>query len=79
MIKTKYCPDTNIMSEILRKNEIVRKHMERALKNDNPVFICSIVYYEIIRGFKAAGSYRRSCFGKQLHACYGEHSTFRSD
>ena len=59
MNKIKYCLDTNIVSEILRKNEIVRKHMECAFKNDNPVFICSIVYYEIIRGFKAAGSYRR--------------------
>ena len=55
----KYCLDTNIVSEILRKNATVRKHMERAFKNDNPVFICSIVYYEIVRGLKAAGKTRK--------------------
>ena len=55
----KYCLDTNIVSEILRKNENVRKYMENALKNDYPVYICSIVYYEIVRGLKTAGKTRR--------------------
>ena len=50
----KYSLDTNIVSEILRNNEIVQKNFNKALQENSRVYICSIVYYEIMRGLKAA-------------------------
>ena len=52
----KYCLDTNIVSEVLRKNPVVNQHLQSALDKGNEVYICSIVYYEIVRGLKAAAS-----------------------
>lgn len=56
--KVKYSLDTNIVSEILRENEIVQKNFRQALQEDSPIYICSIVYYEIVRGLKTAGKFR---------------------
>ena len=53
----KYSLDTNIVSEILRGNEIVQKNFNKALMENSPIYICSIVYYEVVRGLKAAGKF----------------------
>ena len=53
----KYSLDTNIVSEILRGNEIVQKNFRQALQENSRIYICSIVYYEIVRGLKAAGKF----------------------
>lgn len=54
-----YCLDSNVVSDILRKQPEVMKNLEMALdKNDN-LFISSIVYYEVVRGLKAAGKTRK--------------------
>ena len=53
----KYSLDTNIVSEILRENEVVQKNFLKALQENSQVYICSIVYYEIIRGLKAGGKF----------------------
>ena len=54
----KYSLDTNIVSEILRGNEIVQKNFNKALMENSPIYICSIVYYEVVRGLKAAGKFK---------------------
>lgn len=54
----KYLLDTNIVSEILRNNEIVQKNFNKALQENSRVYICSIVYYEIMRGLKAAKKFQ---------------------
>ena len=51
----KYCLDSNVVSDILRGEPSVMCHFEAAEKNDDALFIPSIVYYEIVRGLKAAG------------------------
>jgi predicted nucleic acid-binding protein len=53
-----YCLDSNVISDILRKQPDVMKHLEEALDNDDNLFIPSIVYYEVVRGLKAAGKTR---------------------
>lgn len=53
-----YCLDTNVVSDILRGQPDVIKHMNTALDNDDNLFISSIVYYEIVRGLIAAGKTR---------------------
>ena len=55
----KYSLDTNIVSEILRENEIVQKNFLESLQENSQVYICSIVYYEIVRGLKAADKFQR--------------------
>ena len=50
-----YCLDSNVVSDILRGDSVVIDHMEVAKKNNDTLFIPSIVYYEIVRGLKAAG------------------------
>lgn len=54
-----YCLDSNVVSDILRGDPEVTRHMNEALDNDDNLFISSIVYYEIVRGLKAAGKTRK--------------------
>lgn len=53
-----YCLDSNVVSDILRKHPDVMRHLNAALDNDDNIFIPSIVYYEVVRGLKAAGKTR---------------------
>ena len=53
-----YCLDSNIVSDILRKQPDVMRHLNKALDNDDNLFVPSIVYYEIVRGLKAANKVR---------------------
>lgn len=46
----KYLLDTNVVSDFLRKDEFVVQNIEKTLANDGEIYICSIVYYEIVRG-----------------------------
>lgn len=56
--KAKYSLDTNIVSEILRGDKIVVENFNAALLADSEIYICSIVYYEIVRGLKSAGKFK---------------------
>ena len=47
--KISYCLDTNIVSEVLRKNPVVNQRLQDELDKGNKVYISSIVYYEIVR------------------------------
>ena len=62
-----YCLDTNVISDILRGQPDVIKHMNTALDNDDNLFISSIVYYEIVRGLIAAGKTRMLKNFKELY------------
>ena len=55
----KYCLDSNVVSDILRGEPEVIRHFKAAEKNNDELFIPSIVYYEIVRGLKAAGKTRK--------------------
>ena len=54
-----YCLDSNVVSDILRGDSAVMRHFEAAKKNNDELFIPSIVYYEIVRGLKAASKIRK--------------------
>ena len=53
----RYCLDTNAVSDILRKREAVMANFSFVMSGG--IYIPSIVYYEIVRGFKSANSYHR--------------------
>ena len=53
-----YCLDSNVVSDILRRQPEIMRHLNEALDNDDNLFIPSIVYYEVVRGLKAAGKTR---------------------
>ena len=53
-----YCLDTNVISDILRRQSEVMRRLNEALDRDDKLFIPSIVYYEVVRGLKAAGKTR---------------------
>ena len=55
----KYSLDSNVVSDILRGDPEVMHHFEAAKKNGDTLYIPSIVYYEIVRGLKAAGKSRK--------------------
>ena len=42
--KISYCLDTNIVSEVLRKNPVVNQRLQDELDKGNKVYISSIVY-----------------------------------
>ena len=47
-----YLLDSNVVIDILRNDEkVVMKHHLEAVKG-NKMSICSIIYYEVVRGFK---------------------------
>ena len=47
-----YMLDSNVVIDILRKDKKIIDIYNKESMNGNKMFICSIVYYEIIRGFK---------------------------
>lgn len=47
----KYLLDTNVVTAILKKEPSVADKLRNALNSDSEVLICSVVYYEIKRGF----------------------------
>ncbi len=49
---TNYLLDSNVVIDLLRGNENVLAHYRSELNCGNKIFICPIVYYEIVRGFK---------------------------
>lgn len=53
-----YCLDSNVISDILRGDSAVIQHLETVRDNDDILFVPSIVYYEVVRGLKAAGKTR---------------------
>ena len=53
-----YCLDSNVVSDILRGESAVIRHLETVRENDDVLFVPSIVYYEVVRGLKAAGKTR---------------------
>ena len=55
----KYLLDTNVISDFMRQDKNVVQNMEKAISNGDEIYICSIVYYEIVRGLKAAGKFKR--------------------
>ncbi len=54
-----YCLDSNVVSDILRGDPVVMCNLNAAKKNKDTLLIPSIVYYEIVRGLKAAGKTRK--------------------
>ncbi len=48
-----YVLDTNIISEVLRNNQQIKKRVEKSILNGGKIFINAISYYEIKRGFLA--------------------------
>ena len=55
----RYCLDSNAVSDILRRRVDVLEKFEAALQNASGIFIPSVVYYELERGFKASGAFHR--------------------
>lgn len=55
----KYSLDTNVISDFMRNDEKVVQNMNKALSNGDEIYICSIVYYEIVRGLTSAGKFKR--------------------
>ena len=55
----RYLLDTNVVIDILRNDRVVEKRYRlETLKRSN-IFICPIVYYEIVRGFRIVSASKR--------------------
>ncbi len=55
----KFCLDTNVISDFMHGYKSVIKNWNAAMNDANStIFIPTIVYYEIVRGLKAAGKTR---------------------
>ena len=53
-----YCLDSNVVSDLLRGDMAIIKHLQEVRDNNDVLLIPSIVYYEVVRGLKAAGKTR---------------------
>jgi tRNA(fMet)-specific endonuclease VapC len=54
-----YVLDTNIITAILKDNEIVKERMTKAVLAGDEIFVSGISYYEIKRGLLAANAIRQ--------------------
>ena len=70
-----YLLDSNVVSDILRGDPEVMRHFAAAKKNDDRLFIPSIVYYEVVRGLKAAGKTHK-LFAFNIFYAGAEHLDF---
>ncbi|NER33985.1 MAG: type II toxin-antitoxin system VapC family toxin [Oscillatoria sp. SIO1A7] len=59
MIKKDYLLDTNVVSAIIKKNEIVQRKFEDVSFDKGEVFISGITYYEVKRGLIATNATRK--------------------
>lgn len=55
----RYLLDTNVVIDILRNDKTVEKRYRLETLKRNKIFICPIVYYEIVRGFKIVSASKR--------------------
>ena len=63
----RYLLDTNVVIDILRDNEIVSQRYRLETLKRSKIFICPIVYYEVIRGFKIGGATKKLDIFLQLY------------
>ena len=63
----RYLLDTNVVIDILRDNEIVSQRYRLETLKRSKIFICPIVYYEVIRGFKIGGATKKLEMFLQLY------------
>lgn len=54
-----YLLDTNVVSDIMRNDRTVTKRYELETLKRSKIFICPIVYYEVVRGFKVVSASKR--------------------
>ena len=55
----KYLLDSNVVIDILRKDKKIIERYNQESRQSNETNICSIVYYEIIRGFKTSSATKK--------------------
>jgi tRNA(fMet)-specific endonuclease VapC len=51
-----YILDTNVISDLLKRNVNVEAHLHAVLSSGDIAYICQPVYYEILRGLLWAGA-----------------------
>lgn len=67
----RYLLDTNVVIDILRNDKTVEKRYRLETLKRNKIFICPIVYYEIVRGFKIVSTSKRLKEFQNLSAEWG--------
>ena len=55
----RYLLDTNVVIDILRDNKNVTRCYQLETLKRSKMYICPIVYYEVVRGFTIGGATRR--------------------
>ena len=55
----KYLLDSNVVIDIMRKDKLIMERYNKESMQGNEIYICSIVYYEIIRGFKTSSATKK--------------------
>ena len=56
MVKKDYLLDTNVVSAIIKKNEIVQRKLDDVSFEKRGIFISGITYYEVKRGLIASNA-----------------------
>ena len=51
--------DTNVISQMLRRNVAALAHLRQAVENDDELFMCPVVFYELWRGLRYRGAERQ--------------------
>lgn len=67
-----YSLDTNVISDFMRNEKNVVRNMEKAIENGGTIYVCSVVYYEIVRGLMAAGKFQRLREFNTFYENYGK-------
>ena len=55
----RYLLDTNVVIDILRGNKTILQNYQIETIKRSKIFICPIVYYEVVRGFNIGGATKK--------------------
>ena len=55
----RFALDTNAISQILRRNTVALARLQEATDNDDDLYMCPVVFYELSRGLRYRGANRQ--------------------
>jgi tRNA(fMet)-specific endonuclease VapC len=74
-----YVLDANVLSDILRKNELILSRLKHAVEQDARFLLCPVVFYEVYRGLLHKQASRQVMMLRELTANFENDELTRAD
>ena len=67
---TRYCLDTNAVSDIINDKYCVNQRLKDEIRKGSKIFITSITYYEIVRGLKESRFHKKLKLFQEIYETF---------